>query len=326
MMLKEPVDYLTYNVMGLSPESHLGSALNFFIYETIKIFLLLSFMIFAISYIRSYIPPHKVKEWLGHINEYVGNVLAALFGIITPFCSCSAVPLFIGFVESGIPLGVTFSFLIASPMINEVAIIMLLGLFGWQVMALYIGTGLVVAILAGIIIGRLKLEGEVEDYVYDVLKKKKAAMSCECGPVQIEEPTQKERLAYARDYVAEILRKVWLYVVIAIGIGALIHGYVPTDFLAQYAGKGNPLGVLVAVLIGVPLYSNAAGVLPLVAVLMEKGVPLGTALAFMMAVTALSFPEMIILRKVLKPKLLAIFIGVLSVSIVMVGYLFNAIM
>jgi uncharacterized membrane protein YraQ (UPF0718 family) len=260
------------------------------------------------------------------MNEYVGNVLAALFGIITPFCSCSAVPLFIGFVESGIPLGVTFSFLIASPMINEIAIIMLLGLFGWQVMALYIGTGLVIAIIAGIVIGRLKLEGEVEGYVYDVLNKKKSMASCACGPVDIEEPTQKERLVYAKDYVVEILKKVWLYVVIAIGIGAFIHGYVPTDFLAQYAGKDNPLGVLLAVIIGVPLYSNAAGVLPLVAVLMEKGVPLGTSLAFMMAVTALSLPEMIILRKVLKPKLLAIFIGILAVSIIIVGYLFNAIL
>jgi uncharacterized membrane protein YraQ (UPF0718 family) len=325
-MLKEPVDYFTYTMLGLSPESQAGSALNFFIYDTIKIFLLLSFMIFAISYIRSYIPPHKVKEWLSHMSEYVGNVLAALFGIITPFCSCSAVPLFIGFVESGIPLGVTFSFLIASPLINEIAVIMLLGLFGWQVTALYIGTGLVIAIVAGIVIGRLKLEGEVEGYVYDVLNKKKGMASCACGPVEIEEPTQKERLVYAKDYVVEILKKVWLYVVIAIGIGAFIHGYVPTDFLARYAGKDNPLGVLIAVLIGVPLYSNAAGVLPLVAVLMEKGVPLGTSLAFMMAVTALSLPEMIILRKVLKPKLLAIFIGILAISIIAVGYLFNAVL
>lgn len=326
-MLKEPVDYFTYTLLGLSPDSQLGSALNFFVYDTIKIFLLLSLMIFAISYIRSYIPPEKVREWLSHINEYAGNVIAALVGIITPFCSCSAVPLFIGFVESGIPLGVTFSFLVASPMINEIAIIMLLGLFGWQVTAIYIGSGLLVAILGGIIIGRLKLEGEVEGYVYDVLNKKKASVACDCGTtVKIEEPTQKERLQYAWDYVVEILKKVSPYVVIAIGLGALIHGYVPTDFLAQVAGKDNPLGVLVAVIIGVPLYSNAAGVLPLVAVLMEKGVPLGTALAFMMAVTALSLPEMIILRKVLKPKLLAIFVGILTVSIIAVGYLFNAIM
>ncbi len=325
-MLKEPVDYFVYSILGMSQASQIGSALDFFIYETIKVLLLLSVMIFAISYIRSYIPPHKVKEWLSHMNEYVGNVLAALFGIITPFCSCSAVPLFIGFVESGIPLGVTFSFLIASPMINEVAVIMLLGLVGWQITALYIGTGLFVAIIAGILIGRLKLEGEVESYVYDVLNKKNANPSCACGPVEIEEPTQKERLVYAKDYMMEILNKVWLYVIIGIGLGAFIHGYVPTDFLAQYAGKDNPLGVLVAVAIGVPLYSNAAGVLPLVTVLMEKGVPMGTALAFMMAVTALSFPEMIILRKVLKPKLLAIFVGVLAVSIIAVGYLFNAIM
>jgi hypothetical protein len=325
-MLKEPVDYFTYTVLGLGPTSQMGSALNFFLYETIKVFILLTVIIFAISYLRSYIPPQKLKELLSHMNEYVGNVLAALFGIITPFCSCSAVPLFIGFVESGIPLGVTFSFLIASPMINEVAVIMLLGLVGWQVTALYIGSGLFVAIVAGILIGRLKLEGEVENYVYDVLNKKKAQPSCACGPVEIEKPTQKERLVYAKDYVLEIMKKVWLYVVIGIGLGAFIHGYVPTDFLAQYAGKGDPLGVIVAVAIGVPLYSNAAGVLPLVTVLMEKGVPLGTALAFMMAVTALSFPEMIILRKVLKPKLLAIFVGVLAVAIIAVGYLFNAIM
>jgi uncharacterized membrane protein YraQ (UPF0718 family) len=326
-MLKEPVDYFVYTVLGMSPASQAGSALNFFIYDTIKIFLLLSFMIFAISYIRSYIPPEKVRGWLSHIHEYVGNVIAALVGIITPFCSCSAVPLFIGFVESGIPLGVTFSFLIASPMINEVAVVMLLGLFGWQVTAIYIGSGLVVAIVGGILIGRLKLEGEVEGYVYDVLNRKKANVACECGKTMaIEEPAQKERLKYAWDYVVEILRKVAPYVVAAIGLGALIHGYVPTDFLAQVAGKDNPLGVLVAVIIGVPLYSNAAGVLPLVSVLMEKGVPLGTALSFMMAVTALSFPEMIILRKVLKPKLLAIFIGILTVSIIAVGYLFNTIM
>lgn len=319
MIIKEPVDYLTYGLMGLDPASQLGGAVNFFIYDTVKIFLLLSLMIFAISYIRSYIPPQKAKEWLSRMSEYVGNVLAALFGIVTPFCSCSAVPLFIGFVESGIPLGVTFSFLIASPMINEIAVIMLFGLFGWQVTALYIGSGLLVAILGGILIGRLKLEGKVEGYVYDVLNKKKANVACACGPaVEIEEPTQKERLRYAWDYVVEILKKVSPYVVAAIGLGALIHGYVPTDFLAQVAGKGNPLGMLVAVIIGVPLYSNAAGVLPLVSVLMEKGVPLGTALAFMMAVTALSLPEMIILRKVLKPKLLGIFIGILTVSIIAV--------
>ena len=329
MVLQEPVDYFTYTLLGLSPASQLGSALNFFIYDTIKIFALLTVMIFAISFIRSYIPPHKVKEFLSHMNEYVGNVLAALLGIITPFCSCSAVPLFIGFVESGIPLGVTFSFLIASPMINEVAVIMLLGMVGWKITAIYIGTGLLVAIVGGIAIGRLKLEHEVEDYVYNLGKK---VPQCACGPdggqstIAIEEPTFKERIQYAKDYVVEILKKVAPYIVVAVGIGAFIHGYAPADLLVQYAGKGNPLGVPVAVGIGVPLYSNAAGIVPLVAVLMEKGVPLGTALAFMMAVTALSLPEMIILRKVLKPKLLAIFVGILTVSIIGVGYLFNAIM
>ena len=310
--------------MGLDPASALGSAVNFFIYDTIKILILLTVIIFAISYFRSYISPTKVRKVLGKRNEYVGNVIAALVGIITPFCSCSAVPLFIGFIESGVPLGVTFSFLIASPMVNEIAIILLWGMLGWQITALYIISGLFIAITAGIIIGRLKLEGEVESYVYDMINKIKEA---EKAGITIEEEKQtlKERAISSKDYTIDLLKKVGPYVVIAIGIGAIIHGYAPADFLLQYAGPNNPLAVPIAVLIGIPLYSNAAGIIPLVAVFIEKGIPIGTALAFMMAVTALSFPEMIILRKVLKPKLLAIFIGILAVSIVAIGYLFNAI-
>ncbi|OPY27695.1 MAG: putative permease [Methanocella sp. PtaU1.Bin125] len=323
-MLKEPVDYFVYNVLGMSPGTRLGEAVNFFVYDTIKIFLLLAVLIFAISFIRSFFPPERVRGFLTRKNEYIGNVLAALVGIITPFCSCSAVPLFIGFVESGIPLGVTFSFLIASPTINEVAVILLLGLFGWKITALYIGSGLAIAIAAGIVIGRLKLESEVEDYVYDVLNRKKAAIPCACGETMaIEQPAMKERIAYAYSYMAELLKKLFPYVVVAIAIGAFIHGYAPEGLLAEYAGKDNPVAVPIAVLIGVPLYSNAAGILPVVAALMEKGVPVGTALAFMMAVTALSFPEMIILRKVLKPKLLAIYIAILTVAIIFIGYLFN---
>ncbi|NYB51336.1 MAG: permease [Methanobacteriaceae archaeon] len=323
-ILQEGVNYLTFVLMGLDPASQLGSAVNFFIYDTIKILILLSVIIFAIAFFRSYISPLKVRKALGKRNEYVGNVAAALVGIITPFCSCSAVPLFIGFIESGVPLGVTFSFLIASPMVNEIAIILLWGMVGWQITALYIISGLIIAIIAGIIIGRLKLEGEVESYVYEMIEKIKAA---EQSGVALEEENQtlKERAISSKDYTKDLLKKVGPYVIIAIGIGAIIHGYVPSDFLLTYAGPGNPLAVPVAVLIGVPLYSNAAGIIPLVAVFIDKGIPIGTALAFMMAVTALSVPEMIILRKVLKPKLLAIFIGILAVSITAIGYLFNAI-
>lgn len=323
-ILQEGVNYLTYVLMGLDPASQLGSAVNFFIYDTIKILLLLTVIIFAIAFFRSYISPLKVRKALGKRNEYVGNVAAALVGIITPFCSCSAVPLFIGFIESGVPLGVTFSFLIASPMVNEIAIILLWGMVGWQITALYIISGLIIAIIAGIAIGRLKLEGEVESYVYDMIEKIKAA---EQSGVALEEEKQtlRERAISSKDYTKDLLKKVGPYVVVAIGIGAIIHGYVPSDFLLTYAGPGNPLAVPIAVLIGVPLYSNAAGIIPLVAVFIDKGIPIGTALAFMMAVTALSVPEMIILRKVLKPKLLVIFIGILAVSIIAIGYLFNAI-
>ena len=323
-ILQEIVNYLTYVLMGLNPASALGSAVNFFIYDTIKILILLTVIIFAISYFRSYISPIKVRKVLAKRNEYLGNVAAALIGIVTPFCSCSAVPLFIGFVESGVPLGVTFSFLIASPMVNEIAIILLWGMLGWQITALYIISGLIIAIIAGIIIGRLKLEGEVESYVYEMIDKIKAA---EKAGIVIEEDKQTltERAISSKDYTIDLLKKVGPYVVIAIGIGAIIHGYAPADFLLKYAGPNNPLAVPIAVLIGVPLYSNAAGIIPLVAVFIEKGIPIGTALAFMMSVTALSFPEMIILRKVLKPKLLAIFIGILAVSITAIGYLFNAV-
>jgi len=322
-ILQEIVNYLTYTLLGLSQTSPLGSAINFFIYDTIKILILLAILIFVISFFRSYISPFKVRQIVSGRNEYLGNLLAALLGTITPFCSCSAVPLFIGFVEAGIPLGVTFSFLISSPMVNEIAVILLLGMLGWQITALYILSGLIIAIFAGIIIGRLKLEGEVESYVYDMLKKMEATGTAVTG---LENMTIKERAQYGWDYMVDILKRVTPYVIIAISIGAVIHGYAPADLLVKYAGPGNPLAVPIAVLIGVPLYSNAAGIIPLVAVFIEKGIPIGTALAFMMAVTALSFPEMIILRKVLKPKLLAIFIGILAVSITLIGYLFNIIL
>ena len=316
-MLKFFAEYVTYSLIGLKQGAHLADAIEFFIYDTIKIFLLLSTIIFAVSIIRSYFPPEKTKKILSHKKEFIGNVLAALLGIVTPFCSCSAVPLFIGFVEAGVPLGVTFSFLISSPMVNEVAIVLLFGLFGWKVTAIYIGTGLLVAIFGGLIIGKLKLEKWVEEYVYTFHDGQ------EYGIIK---QTFKERLQYAKDNTIDILKRVWLYILIAIGIGGFIHGYVPEDFLTHYAGRGNFFAVPVAVLIGVPLYSNAAGVIPIVYALMEKGLSMGTVLAFMMAVTALSLPEMIILRKVLKVPLLGVFVGIMTVTIIAVGYLFNAIL
>lgn len=307
------VNWLTYSVLRLSPDTRFGSAVNFFIYDTVKVLFLLSVIIFFVAIIRSFFPPEKTKKILARGNEYVGNVLAALLGIVTPFCSCSAVPLFIGFVESGVPLGVTFSFLISSPMVNEVALILLWGLFGWKIALLYIASGVTVAIVAGIIIGRLHLEKWVEDYVWQI----------QVGGAEVPNLAWRERLAYARGYVKEIVGKVWLYVIFGIGVGAFIHGYAPANFLLRVAGKGNPLAVPVAVLIGVPLYSNAAGTIPIVKALIEKGMAMGTALAFMMAVTALSLPEGIILRKVLKPKLLAIYFGIGTLTIIATGYLFN---
>ncbi len=317
-MLKAFAYYLVYNVFGMAQGARLSGALEFFIYDTIKIFLLLSVIIFAVSVIRSYFPPERTKKILSHKREFIGNILAALLGIVTPFCSCSAVPLFIGFVEAGVPLGVTFSFLISSPMVNEVAVVLLWGLFGWKIALIYMGTGLLVAIIAGMTIGKLKLEKWVEEYVYKI--KSLGA------PADIARQTFKDRIVYARENTADILKKVWAYVIVAIGIGGFIHGYVPEDFLVRYAGPQNPFGVPIAVALGVPLYSNAAGVIPIVYALMEKGMSMGTVLAFMMAVTALSLPEMIILRKVLKVNLLAVFVSIMTVTIIGVGYLFNAIL
>lgn len=315
-VLKSFADYIVFTLIGMVPGTHLGEALNFFIYDTLKIFLLLSTIIFVVAIIRSSFPPERTKRILSHKRLYVGNVLAALLGIVTPFCSCSAVPLFIGFVESGVPLGVTFSFLISSPMVNEVALIMLWGLFGWRIALIYIGTGLLVAIVAGIIIGRLKMEKYVQDYVWEM----------QVGSNEIKVMAFREKIDYAREYTLGLLKKIWPYVVVGVGIGAFIHGYVPQDFLARWAGRDNPFAVPVAVALGVPLYSNAAGVIPIVQALTAKGMAIGTVLAFMMAVTALSLPEAVILSNVLKKPLLATFFGIVAGAIVVVGYLFNAIL
>lgn len=316
-MLKALADLLVYRVFGIEKASRLGDSLNFFFYDTMKIFLLLAVIVFVVAVIRSFFPPERAKKLLGRKREFFGNILAALLGIVTPFCSCSAVPLFIGFVESGLPLGVTFSFLISSPTVNEVALVMLWGLFGWKIALLYIVTGLVVAIVGGMVIGRLNLEKEVEDYVYKIRMGEGAA---------VEQPTWRERFGYAREYTKDIFKRVWLFVLIGIGIGAWIHGYVPMDLVVKYAGPGNPFAVLIAVLIGIPLYSNAAGTIPIVQALMEKGMPIGTTLAFMMSIVAISTPEMLILRKVIKPKLIGVFIGTVTVAIIIVGYLFNFIL
>jgi uncharacterized membrane protein YraQ (UPF0718 family) len=315
-MLQQCADYIVYSLLGLSPESHLGSALDFFIYDSTKIMILLTVIIFVVALIRSQFTPERTRRLLSHRAEYVGNILAALLGIVTPFCSCSAVPLFIGFVEAGVPLGVTFSFLVSSPMVNEVALIMLWGLFGWKIALLYIGTGVAVAIVAGIVIGKLHLEKYVQEYVY----------STKVGAGADSSLSWRERITYAREYTAGLLKKVWPYVLVGIAIGGFIHGYAPEGFLIKYAGPDNPLGVPIAVLIGVPLYSNAAGVIPIVHALMEKGMAIGTVLAFMMAVTALSLPEAIILKNVLKTRLLLTFFGIVAVAIIGVGYLFNALL
>ncbi len=311
-------DWLTYSVINLPKDSHLGESLAFFLYDVPKILLLLSGMVFAISIIRTFFSPERTRVLLGGKRQGIGNVFAAMLGIVTPFCSCSAVPLFIGFVESGIPLGVTFSFLIAAPTINEVAVVMLLGLFGWKVAGLYIASGLTIAILAGIVIGRLNMEKYVEDFVWQI--KSGAGQALE------EELTWIDRIDRAWESVREIVGKVWLYVVIGIAVGAGIHGYVPESALAGIMGKQAWWSVPSAVLLGIPLYSNAAGVIPIVSALIEKGASLGTVLAFMMSVVGLSLPEMIILRRVLKPRLIIVFIAVVALAIIFTGYLFNFIL
>jgi uncharacterized protein len=309
-------DWITYSLLAMSPGSPIASSVDFFIYDSIKVTALLAVIVFFVGIIRTFITPAKVKKLVGGRTEGVGNVLAALLGIPTPFCSCSAVPLFIGFVESGVPLGITFSFLIASPLINEVAVAMLFALFGWQIAVLYIVSGLVIAIIAGIVIGRLHLEDQVEDFVY----------KCKMYDNPDKPMTWRDRVFFAVSESKSITLKVLPYVLAGIAIGAIIHGYAPADFLVNIAGPDNPLAVPIAVLIGIPLYSNAAGMLPIMQVLTSKGMAMGTALAFMMSVVGLSLPEMIILRKVIKLRLIAVFVGILFVAITLTGLLFNAIL
>jgi len=309
--------WITYNVFKIEQGSHLGASVEFFLYDTPKVMMLLFIVVFGVGIIRSFFTPEKTRAFLAGKSEFAGNIMAAMLGIVTPFCSCSAVPLFIGFVTTGVPLGVTFSFLVSAPMVNEIALGLLYGLLGWKVAAIYLGTGLTIAIISGWVIGRLHMEKHIEDWV--------TAVKASGHDIPEEKLSWHDRIIYGWEAVKEIVGKVWIYVLIGIGVGAGIHGFVPQEFMASIMGKGAWWSVPLAVIIGIPMYSNAAGIIPVVEALLGKGAALGTVLAFMMAVIALSLPEMVILRKVLKPRLIAVFIGVVGTGILFVGYLFNII-
>jgi uncharacterized membrane protein YraQ (UPF0718 family) len=304
------------SLFGLSRQTHFGEAVHFFLYDTPKVLLLLTAIVFIMGVIQTFFAPERTRALLSGKREGVGNVLAASLGIVTPFCSCSAVPLFIGFLSAGVPLGVTFSFLISAPMVNEVALVLLFGMFGWKVAALYLGMGLLVAIIAGLIIGKLKMERYLEDWVQKIL-------SGQTAQHDGEQMSWVERFSAGGEHVKEIVGKVWPYILAGIALGAGIHGYVPEDFMASFMGKDVWWAVPAAVVLGVPMYTNAAGIIPIVEALIGKGAALGTVLAFMMSVIALSAPEMIILRKALKPTLIATFAGVVATGILLVGYVFN---
>lgn len=315
--LQPITDFLVDSVFKMTKGTHITETIRFFIFEVPKVLLLLALIIFFVGIIRTFFTPERTRKFLEGKSLFAGNVLASLLGIVTPFCSCSAIPLFLGFVESGVPLGVTFSFLIAAPMINEVAVVLLFGMFGWKIALIYVATGLFIAILAGYIIGKLKLEKWVEDWVFKM----------QVGENTLEEKKQNiyDKINAGFDAVKDIVGKVWIYVIIGIAVGAAAHGYVPQEFMVSLMGKDAWYAVPLSVLIGVPLYSNAAGIIPIVSVLIEKGASLGTSLAFMMSVIGLSLPEMIILRKVLKLPLIFTFIGVVGIGIMLVGFLFNMI-
>jgi uncharacterized membrane protein YraQ (UPF0718 family) len=310
--------YLTYSVLGLQPGSHLGEAVEFFLYDTPKVFMLLILIVFGIGILRTFFTPEKTRSILAGKKSIIGNLLAALLGVVTPFCSCSAVPLFIGFVQAGVPLGVTFSFLISAPMVNEIALVLLFGLFGWKIALLYLSTGLVIALGAGMVIGTLRMERHVEGWVYD--------MRMNGNTLGLQKLTWLERIDQGRQAVREIVFKVWPYIVAGILAGAAIHGWVPAGLMAKIMGAHAWWSVPLAVLMGIPMYSNAAGIIPIVEALLAKGAALGTVLSFMMAVIGLSFPELVILRKVLKPTLIATFVAVVGGGILAVGFLFNLIL
>lgn len=309
------VESLVVNVFGLSMTDRMGASIHFFIYDVVKIFILLSALIFMISYIQSFFPPERTRKILGNFNGITANILAALLGTITPFCSCSSIPLFIGFTSAGLPIGITFSFLISSPLVDLASVILLAGIFNWKIAIAYVIVGLVLAVIGGTIIDKLKLEAHVESFIFS-------------NNMEMEEEessmTRAERIAFAKEQVLDIIRKVWIYVLIGVGIGAAIHNYIPESFITSLLGADKWWSVLVAAIVGIPMYADIFGTLPIAEALIAKGVGLGTALAFMMGVTALSLPSLVMLSKVVKPKLLAIFFGIVSVGIIIIGYSFNA--
>ena len=312
--LSELVRLLVEKVFRLSVNGRLGGSIHFFIYDTIKIFILLSLLIFVISYIQSYFPPERTKKILGRIRGIKGNILGALLGTITPFCSCSSIPIFIGFTSAGLPLGITFSFLISSPMVDLASLMLLISFFGLKIAIAYVVVGLVLAVIGGTLIDKLGLEKYVEGYVREI----------ENVDAEVPEMTRKERISYAKEQVRDIIQRVWLYVLIGVGIGAAIHNWIPQSIIENVVGGNNPFAVLLATVVGIPMYADIFGTLPIAEALFAKGVGVGTVLSFMMAVTALSLPSMIMLSKVVRPKLLAIFVSIVSAGIIIIGYLFNA--
>lgn len=313
-MLKELVDLLLYSLCGLNPELKWVESLNFFIYDSIKIILLLLVMISVIGFLRTYLPQHKLKKWISKKKYGLSNLFAALFGAVTPFCSCSSIPLFFGFLKAGVPLGVTFSFLVTSPIVNEYLVVLMLGFFGWKITLAYVLSGILVGVVSGLILGRMKLEKYL---VKDVVSAKEHIKS------EIRYDGIKKRALFGLTESVSIIKKLWLWILVGVGVGAVIHNYIPSELIQSIISKGGIFAVPIAVILGVPMYGSCAAIVPIAVVLFEKGVPIGTALAFMMAVSALSFPEAIILRRAMKLKLILIFFGVVTLAIILTGYLFN---
>ncbi len=311
--LSEGVRLIVENIFGLSVKTRLGGSIHFFIYDTIKIFILLSVLIFMISYIQSFFPPERTKKILGSVKGIKGNILGALLGTITPFCSCSSIPIFMGFTSAGLPLGVTFSFLISSPLVDLASFLLLVSFFGLKIALVYVVVGLVLAVLGGTIIDKLNMTKYVESYVYEVKEIDN----------EIEKMNRNDRISYSKDQVKDVFKKVWLYVLIGVGIGAAIHNWIPVSFIERVIGQDNPFAVIIASLVGIPMYADIFGTLPIAEALFGKGVGIGTILSFMMGVTALSLPSMIMLSKVIKPRLLGLFIGIISLGIIIIGYTFN---
>lgn len=312
--LSNLVDLLVENVFGLDTGERIGGSIHFFIYDVIKIFILLSFLIFVVSYIQSFFPPERTRKILGNFKGVSANILGALLGTITPFCSCSSIPLFIGFTSAGLPIGVTFSFLISSPLVDLASVLLLASIFNWRIAIAYVLVGLILAVIGGTLISKLKLEKYVEPFVYNN----------KVTDVPQADLTYKDRIIYGKDQVLEIINKVWLYVLIGVGIGAAIHNWIPQDIITAILGQDKWYSVILATITGVPMYADIFGTLPIAEALVAKGVGIGTALSFMMAVTALSLPSMILLKKVVKPRLLVIFATIVTIGILIIGYTFNA--